>query len=191
MAASDLHRAGVLVLVLALVGACTQNPDLIAFRQTLASHDSATVALERWCERRGIMTPAHVLAVAQDDADAVPAGPAIRQALGVGRDEPLRARHVLLTCGTIVLSDARNWYVPARLTAPMNSTLDTMRVPFGKVVAAIGLHRVPLAKGAPSPAPCPAGTIRHDTAVLHRDDGLAYSLVSECYTRANIERPHA
>jgi len=26
----------------------------------------------------------------------------------------------------------------------------------------------------------------HNTAVLRRDDGMAYSLVSECYTRANI-----
>ena len=183
MAASDVRRAG--VLLLALTGACAQAGTLTEFRQTLASHDSATVALEQWCERRGIMAPAHVLAVAQDDAAAVPASPALRAALGVGADEPVRVRHVLLTCGNTVLSDARNWYVPARLTPDMNHTLDTPRVPFGKVVAPIGLHRVPLAHA--SPAQCPAGTIQHDTAVLHRNDGLAYSLVSECYTRANID----
>jgi len=68
----------------------------------------------------------------------------------------------------------------------MNRTLDTTRVPFGKAVAPLGLHRRALPVGALSPAPCPADSIQHDTAVLRRDDGLPYSLVSECYTRANI-----
>ena len=75
----------------------------------------------------------------------------------------------------IFLAVAAPWFI-----------LDTTRVPFGKVVAPIGLHRVALP--GPAPAACPAGTIRHDRAVLHRDDGLAYSLVSECYTRANLGR---
>jgi chorismate-pyruvate lyase len=176
------------VLLTMLAAGCTQDRLLPDFRKTLASHDSATIALEQWCERRGIMTPARVQAMAQDDAEAVPASPAIRAALSVGPDEPLRARHVLLSCGGVVLSDARNWYVPVRLTPAMNHTLDTTRVPFGKVVAPMGLHRVAQPANSPSPAPCPAGTIQHDTAVLHRNDGLAYSLVSECYTRANINR---
>ncbi len=166
-----------------LASGCAPNPLLADFRHTLDSHDSATIALEQWCERRGMMTPAHVQALAQDDAGAVPISPAIRKALGVGADEPLRARHVLLVCGGTVLSDARNWYVPARLTPAMNQALETTRVPFGKVVASLGLHRVPQPAKT---ATCPAGTIRHDTAVLHRDDGMAYSLVSECYTRANV-----
>jgi chorismate-pyruvate lyase len=126
-----------------LASGCAPNPLLADFRHTLDSHDSATIALEQWCERRGMMTPAHVQALAQDDAGAVPISPAIRKALGVGADEPLRARHVLLVCGGTVLSDARNWYVPARLTPAMNQALETTRVPFGKVVASLGLHRVP------------------------------------------------
>ena len=184
MAGSDLRRTGLLLIMLA--SACAQDTTLADFRRTLASHDSATIALEQWCAQRGIQAPAHILAVPRDDADAVPISPAMRAALGVDAAEPLAARHVLLTCGNTVLSDARNWYVPARLTPAMNQTLNTTRVPFGKVVAPIGLHRVALPTGVPSPAPCPAGTIQHDTAVLHRNDGLAFSLVSECYSRANI-----
>lgn len=168
-----------------MVAGCAGNARLTAFRQTLARHDSATVALEQWCAAAHIAVRAHIEAVTQDDAAAVPASPAIRAALGIGSDEPVRARHVLLSCGGTVLSDARNWYVPARLTPDMNRTLDATRVPFGKVVAPLGLHRHALA--GPAPAPCPAGTIQHNTAVLRRDDGVAYSLVSECYTRANIE----
>jgi len=169
-----------------LLTGCAHDTALIDFRHELAAHDSATVALEQWCARRGIATPAHVEAANQDDADAIPATPAIRATLEVGVGEPVRVRHVLLSCGGTVLSDARNWYVPARLTPAMNQTLDTTRVPFGKVVAPLGLHRRALTGG--SPAPCPAGTIQHNTAVLRRDDGVAYSLVSECYTRANIAR---
>lgn len=174
------------LLLAGLAAGCARDGTLSDFRRTLAAQDSATLALERWCARRGIANPAHVEAAAQDDADAIPATPAIRTALGVGPDEPLRVRHVLLSCGGTVLSDARNWYVPARLTPAMNHTLDTTRTPFGKVVAPLGLHRRTLPAGAPSPATCPAGTIQHNTAVLHRDDGTAYSLVSEYYTRANI-----
>jgi len=172
------------LLLAGLTTGCAGDATLADFRRTLDQHDSATVALEQWCARRAIASPAHVEAATQDDAEAVPATPAIRAALGVGPAEPLRVRHVLLSCGATVLSDARNWYVPARLTPAMNLVLDTTRVPFGKVVAPLGLHRHALSKGAP--APCPAGTIMHNTAVLRRDDGMAYSLVSECYTRANI-----
>jgi hypothetical protein len=85
----------------------------------------------------------------------------------------------------VVLSDARNWYVPARLTPAMNGLLGTTQTPFGKVVAPLGLHRQPLPPGMASPARCPAGTIHHVTAVLRRNDGQPISLVSECYTRAN------
>jgi len=178
-----MTRSFALAGALLLTG-CAHDTALTEFRHELAAHDSATVALEQGCARRGIASPAHVEAANQEDAQAVPATPAIRAALGVDGAEPVRVRHVLLSCGGTVLSDARNWYVPARLTPAMNRTLDTTHVPFGKVVAPLGLHRHTLIGG--SPAPCPGGTIQHNTAVLRRDDGLAYSLVSECYTRANI-----
>jgi hypothetical protein len=171
-----------------LLTACT--PRLAEFRRTLDARDSATLALEDWCGRQGIASPARIEATTLDDSAQSPATPAIRTALEVGPDEPVRVRHVRLSCGGAVLSDARNWYVPGRLTAEMNRTLDTTRVPFGKVVAPIGLHRRPFPRHSPSPAPCPAATILHNTAVLRRDDGQAYSLVSECYTRANLDGNH-
>jgi hypothetical protein len=172
-----------------ITGCAAQSAALDQFRQTLASHDSATVALEQWCARRGIATPAQLVAMTEDDAERFPATPAIRRALGIGADVAVRVRHVRLACGQTVLSDARNWYVPGLLTPEMNRTLDTTRTPFGKAVAPLGLHRQPLPAGARRPAPCPAGTIHHESAVLRRNDGVAYSLVSECYTRANLAPP--
>ena len=180
-----IRRLAVLASVTA-AGCANQTALLNEFHQTIASHDSATLALQEWCGRRGIMAQPRIRAVAQADAGAIPATPAIRAMLGVAADEAVRVRHVRLTCAGTVLSDARNWYVPARLTPDMNRTLDTTNTPFGMVVAPIGLHRQPLPAGTQSPASCPADTIRHDTAVLRRNDGAPYSLVSECYTRANI-----
>jgi hypothetical protein len=171
-----------LLAPLLLLGAC--HPTVSDFRRSLYAHDSATMALEGWCARLNIADPARIEATTLDDA--TPITSAIRVALQVGPDEPVRVRHVQLSCGGTVMSDARNWYVPGRLTPEMNHTLDTTHVPFGKVVMPIGLHRRPFPEHSPSPASCPAGSILHNTAVLLRDDGRAYSLVSECYTRANL-----
>jgi hypothetical protein len=178
-------KAAAPALLLLVLSAC--HPNLGDFRRTLESRDSATLALEGWCARLDIANPARIEATTLDDA--TPVTPAIRATLQVGADEPVRVRHVQLSCGGTVMSDARNWYVPGRLTPEMNHILDTTRVPFGRVVAPIGLHRRAFPEHSPSPAPCPAGSILHNTAVLLRDDGRAYSLVSECYTRANLH-PH-
>jgi len=183
-----IRRLPAMVAMLSVIatGCTTETTMLDQFRHTIASHDSATVALEEWCGRRGIMAPVHIQAVPLDDADQSPATPAIRAALNAGADDLVRVRHVQLYCANTVLSDAYNWYVPARLTPDMNRTLETTRTPFGRVVAPLGLHRQPLPPGTPSPASCPADTIQHETAVLRRNDGMPYSLVSECYTPANI-----
>lgn len=179
-----MRRAGALA-ALALT-ACTPNPQIALFRANLDAHDSATLALEQWCGAHHLAEPARIEAVTMPDSADAPAGAAIRARLGVGPETALRQRHVHLTCGSHVLSDARNWYVPDRLTPAMNATLDTTRTPFGKVVAPLGLHRSTLT--GPAPAPCPRGTIVHVSAVLRGDDGRPYSLVSECYTRANIAK---
>ncbi len=176
-------RAALLALLLT---GCAADSTLAQFRRTLAEHQSATVALETWCGMRGISPAPHIEALVQDDSATTPATPAIVAALALRDDETVRARHVLLVCGKTVLSDARNWYVPQRLTAAMNHTLETTSTPFGKVVAPLGLHRQPLAH---APAQCPGGAIEHTTALLRGNDSVAYSLVSECYTRANIDPP--
>ncbi|MFX8883413.1 hypothetical protein ABTM86_19675, partial [Acinetobacter baumannii] len=85
-------------------------------------------------------TPPTIRALA-DRGAAQAASPDVRAALGVGPDTPLAYRHVRLVCGDVVLSDARNWYVPARFTAAMNRTLADTDTPFGKVVAPLGFRR--------------------------------------------------
>jgi hypothetical protein len=100
--------------------------------ELLASH-SATATLETWCADHHMASPARLTAIRDRDANRQ-ASAADRVALGVGPHELIRYRHVRLACGTHVLSEAENWYVPSRLTADMNRQLDTTDTPFGRAV---------------------------------------------------------
>ena len=99
----------------------------------LLSHDSATLTLERWCDAHRLAVPARIRAERVLGADKLP-GEEQRRLLGVGAGEPLRYRRVRLACGAHILSEADNWYVPARLTPEMNQVLDTSDVAFGRAV---------------------------------------------------------
>lgn len=166
------------------------SPRLARFERTLAANDSATAALQHWCAARGIAAPAEIVAES-DRSEQEAASPAIRTALGVDAQEPLAYRHVRLRCGGTVLSDAKNWYVPGRLTPAMNTALETTRTPFGTVVRPLGFHRERLESLRGRAAECPAGTVLSHKAVLRLADGRGISFVAECYTRANLMKgPH-
>ena len=118
---------------LAGLTACAIQPaaPVDGLERMLASHDSATAALEQWCQQQGLANPAKV--VAEQAAGQLVAEPAdLRALLGVPRDEQLGSRHVRLTCGSRLLSRAQNWYVPARLTPEMNDELSRTTTPFGR-----------------------------------------------------------
>jgi hypothetical protein len=170
----------------------TLNADLLA-------HDSATLTIERWCADHRLADPARIIAGRVSGADK-PASAEVREALGVKPDEPLGYRRVRLKCGDHVLSEADNWYVPARLTPEMNHVLETTDTPFGKAVAALHFRRHtlsadllwrPLPKGWEmwaTPAPKEAGALTipdhvlEHRAVLSTPDGEPFSEVVETYT---------
>lgn len=112
--------------------------------------------------------------------------PQVRALLAVPLGERLALRHVRLSCGGAVLSEAWNWYVPARLPASMNAVLDGNDTPFGTVIAPLGFTRQRLASQRGAAAGCPPGTVLSHRAVLRLPDGRPVSLVTECYTRANL-----
>jgi hypothetical protein len=87
----------------------------------LLSHDSATLTLDRWCGAHHLADPATVTAERVHDVERAPTA-AQRELLHVGPDDPVGYRRVKLRCGTHVLSEADNWYVPSRLTDEMNQT---------------------------------------------------------------------
>jgi chorismate-pyruvate lyase len=165
----------------------------------LLAHDSATLTIERWCADHRLADPARIVAERVSGAEK-PAGVEVREALDVKPDEPLGYRRVRLKCGDHLLSEADNWYVPARLTPEMNHVLETTDTPFGKAVAALHFRRHtlsadllwrPLPKGwemGEASAPKEAGALTipdhvlEHRAVLSTPDGEPFSEVVETYT---------
>ena len=168
---------------------CTHNPDdrglASAFEANLASHASATQALQQWCDARGIAPGATIRVEFVRGADMSPPAD-VRDVLGVGPDEALGYRHVQLVCGKKVLSDAHNWFVPARLTADMIRQLAETQIPFGRIAASLGFTREPLSAARRGEPGCPEGVISTHRARLVLPDGRPLAYVQECYTAANI-----
>jgi hypothetical protein len=165
----------------------------------LLSQDSATATLQRWCELHRLAASPRIVAIPVPGAPK-PATDAQRMELRVGLAEPVRYRHVRLTCGSLVLSEADNWYVPARLSPAMNHRLETTDTPFGAVVHELHFQRhtlsarllwMPLPSGWEMNSraePQVSATLRVPGAVLeHRavltlQDGTPFSEVVETYT---------
>jgi len=183
---TPLARAEALALIETL------NADLL-------SHDSATLTLERWCGAHDLAAQPKIVAQRVRGQDK-PLSPGLRTQMGIDAQEPVKYRRVQLMCGAHVLSEADNWYVPARLTTAMNQQLDNTDTPFGKVVQPLHFRRqtldtkllwYPLADGweMHGVAPMPPGTLLHvpaqilqHQAVLYNGSGQPFSLVVETYT---------
>jgi hypothetical protein len=82
-------------------------------------------------------------------------------------------------CGTHILSEADNWYRPAKLTPDMNRVLDTTEQSFGAVVRPLDFHRHTLSRQTDVDSQTPLQL----TAVLETPDGAPFSLVVENYRR--------
>ena len=179
------HRG---LLIGLMLSACAPSPtrvSLDAFAGALAERDGATLSLEKWCATRGFADPAQVTAIpVRDSARPLPAD--LRAALTATHDEPIAYRHVRLACGGRVLSEAYNWYVPARLPDAMNRMLAATDTPFGKVVGPLHFTRERLSNFRGAAAGCPAGTVLSNVALLRLPDGQPLSAVVECYTPANL-----
>lgn len=212
-------RAGALALAFAAAPSARAAPwpddpvsrlEALALIETLnadlLSHDSATLTLDRWCAAHRLAEPA-VITARRVPEDETPADDAVRQTLGVGAAEPVRHRHVRLACGARVLSEADNWYLPARLTPEMNRILDGSDTAFGRAVGALKFQRrtlsadllwnplpagwemgAPLPSAGPGPLAVPDRLLRH-RAVLVLPDGTPFSALVETYTGAVLDFP--
>ena len=187
----------------------TTRVEAVALLQTLnadlLSHPSATLTLERWCSDHHLAPEGRIRAELIRGQDK-PADAAVRGDLGVGPDEPVRYRRVRLSCGEHVLSEADNWYVPAKLTADMNRLLDETDTPFGRAVLALGFTRRtlsaellwhPLDPGWEMHPPPAAGTgtlaipaeLLQHRGLLTTKNGQPFCEVVETYQRAMFAFP--
>ena len=110
------------------------------FNAGLLSHPSATATLERWCADHGLAANAKITAKLDHGAER-PLDEAGRALLALQPGQQVRYRHVQLSCGGKVLSEADNWYVPDRLTPDMNRLLDQTDTPFGRAVRDLNFRR--------------------------------------------------
>jgi len=145
---------------------------LQGFNADLLSHPSATLTLERWCSAHRLAPEGRIVAEL-DRTVSKPATAEQRARLKVGSDEPVAYRRVRLSCGGRMLSEADNWYVPARLTPEMNRLLEQTTTPFGRAVLALGFHRE-LLGAEPLWHPLPDGWEMQ--ATLPKDGGGALSI---------------
>jgi chorismate-pyruvate lyase len=167
---------------------------------TLLGARSATFTLDKWCADHKLGRETQIRARLVRGA-AKPISAEQRQRLQIDADEPIKFRHVELVCGERVLSEADNWYVPARLTAEMNTALETTDTPFGRAVAALHPTRQtfaievlwkPLADGwelrppetdRPSEVLAMPPKLFEHRALLLTPDKRPFSEVHEVYTR--------
>lgn len=147
----------------------------------LVAHDSATAVLQRWCDDYG---PGGMRIVAQRVRGAdKPLPEAGRAALGSGADQGVLYRRVRLACGAMILSEADNWYLPARLTPEMNAALEATDTPFGVVVRPLDFHRRNLTSRTLYDAvTTPPPQVLQISAVLSTAAGGPFSYVVETYT---------
>lgn len=172
---------------------------LLTLDVDLLSHDSATLTLERWCATHRLAQSPAIVAERVMGVEKPPSEEQ-RRDLRVTPAEAVRYRRVRLRCGTSVLSEADNWYVPSRLTPAMNELLETTDTPFGRAVQALNFQRRttstqllwlplpagwemrrPAARGRTQSLIVPAHVLEH-RAVLTLPDGTPFSEVVETYT---------
>jgi hypothetical protein len=164
-----------------------RSQSLDRFEALLTRHDSATAALEAWCRTEGIAQGQPIRA-AVEQAGERELPPADRALLRMSGTQVPDYRHVRLTCGGTVLSEAHNWYVADRLRDDMRLQLADSDTPFGKIAAPLHFTRTILSSRRGGGAGCPAGTVLTQRAMLTLPDGRPLALLVECYTSAIIPR---
>jgi hypothetical protein len=159
-------------------------PEVEPLRQALASGESATAVLDRWCVGHGLAPAGSVRAEKlRPDSFPIPAEAGAKLRLN-GR--AIAARRVRLHCGATLLSEARLWFLPNLLTPEMRRRLARTRTPFGAVVAPLHFRRVqsriavlPAAREASSTET--SGDLMSVEAYLVLPDGRAFAFTQEVY----------
>ncbi|MCZ7448338.1 hypothetical protein [Rhizobium rhizogenes] len=184
--------------------------EALAILQTLnanlLSNASATLTLDRWCAAHKLAPKGTKIVAQRVHGQDKPADDQIRKLLTVGPNEPIAYRRVRLACGDRILSEADNWYVPAKLTAEMNQVLNSSDIAFGRAVLALNFTRTnlsatllwsPLSDGwdmggliAPGEGSLtlPPFLLEH-RAVLKLPDGTPFSTLVESYTSKVLDFP--
>ncbi|MBJ7533518.1 hypothetical protein JDN40_05290 [Rhodomicrobium vannielii ATCC 17100] len=147
----------------------------------LLSHPSATDTLDRWCRASGRLPDAALSAEVHRDGARRDLTAEECARLAISPDDALRYRLVRIFFGDKFLSEAENWYIPARLPAEMNRLLEKTQTPFGRVVEDLDFRRETLSSDVlwTPTADARAPILRH-RAILS-NGATPISLVVETY----------
>ena len=152
--------------------------EISALRDEISEAASATQVLDRWCASHH-MAPAGAVIAEKIANKPVSATAQLRRTLQLKASDSVQLRHVRLLCSGHILSVARLWYVPSRLPASMEASLQQTDTPFGKVVAPLHLDRQStgsssawLPNGGGSTAKIPPHILFSQRALMRRADGL-------------------
>jgi hypothetical protein len=184
--------------------------EVFALMQTLSANilasRSSTLSLEQWCRDHKLADEPKIVARVLTGVDR-PSAPEQRLRLQVSHATDVKYRRVRLACGTHVLAEADNWYVPGRLTAEMNRLLETTDTPFGTVVRPLEPYRQTLGAallwsplpdgwemGKAGPAQMTGVLLIPDAlfehrALLYTREHTPFSEVREVYQRAILAFP--
>jgi chorismate-pyruvate lyase len=181
---------------------------LQSLESALLSHDSATLVLDDWCARHRLAPPGTAIVAERVRGEDKPITIEQRRDLHLGDADSVSYRRVRLRCGEHVLSEADNWYVPARLTPAMNAALESTDIAFGRAVQALHFQRRTLSArllwsplppdwdsgGAALPRASGGAMAMPDRLIEHRailvlPDGTPFSEVVETYMAETLAFP--
>lgn len=188
-------KAGIAIVALGLTTAMPAGaqdwsyvrPIVADLNARLLAGPTATKVLTDWCARHHMAKPARIHAERVEGA-AAEVTPEQRARLDVGADEPLGYRRVRLMCGSHLMSEAENWYVPARLTPAMRALLADTDTPFGAVIAPLHpkRHNLEVVQLWRDLRAIPRDLLRH-RALVETGEGLPLAEVVETYTAGVLE----
>lgn len=163
--------------------------ELEHFITLLCECNSATHMLRQWMNRPGQSGAADIIAIERLCDHNIPPDAELMGRLQILRPAEIRYRRVWLMYKGRILSDAENWYVPARLSKDMQDQLEQSALPFGTVIAPCAPTRETLSnerlwhhKAPPPLARLPVHILRHN-ALVRDASGRPISEVRESYTR--------
>ncbi len=92
-------------------------------------------------------------------------------------------RRVALACGSVVLVEALNWYVPGRLPPDIAETLQSTNVPFGRAIESLGVSRLDVQSRSAEP-----GALFAQSAVVADQNGVRLAYVEETFLPSLLAR---
>ncbi|WP_414476269.1 hypothetical protein [Microvirga sp. M2] len=177
----------------------TECPDVGELIQELSARliqgSTATGTLQAWCEEHHLSSgPISVLC--HHHAPAFRIDDDILGKLEARPGETTWYRRVQLVRGSLLLSEAENWFIPQRLPPEMADILSTTDIPFGRAIAPLKPFRRTLSVRVPAVVPrcsavhfsgmgriecrLPTVVLDHEAIVIG-DDGTPLAVVREGY----------